>query len=85
MVLGEHIKADFLKEVESNILVYQYFIVRCFGITKDPKTNNFMMVMDLKEEPKNADDNDNLLGIEYSDSLKMDFTKLNINSKDENN
>jgi serine/threonine protein kinase len=24
-------------------------IVRCFGITKDPKTNNFMMIMGLKE------------------------------------
>jgi serine/threonine protein kinase len=24
-------------------------IVRCFGITKDPETNNFMMVMELKE------------------------------------
>ncbi|CAB4413140.1 unnamed protein product [Rhizophagus irregularis] len=44
-------------------------------------------LLDFKNlpEPKNADDNDNLLGIEYSDSLKMDFTKLNINSKDENN
>ncbi|CAB4414817.1 unnamed protein product [Rhizophagus irregularis] len=40
---------DFLKEVESNILVYiTEFVVRCFGITKDPKTNNFIMVMELK-------------------------------------
>ncbi|RGB40632.1 kinase-like domain-containing protein [Rhizophagus diaphanus] len=30
-------------------------------------------------EPKNADNND----LEYSDSLKMDFTKLDLNSKDE--
>ena len=22
------------------------FIIKCFGITKDPETNNFMMVMD---------------------------------------
>ncbi|POG74037.1 kinase-like domain-containing protein [Rhizophagus irregularis DAOM 181602=DAOM 197198] len=36
-------------------------------------------------EPKNADNNNDLLGIEYSDSLKMDFTKLDINSKDESN
>ncbi|CAB4412511.1 unnamed protein product [Rhizophagus irregularis] len=44
-------------------------------------------LLDFKNlpEPKNADDNDDLHGIEYSDSLKMDFTKLNINSKDENN
>ncbi|POG80986.1 kinase-like domain-containing protein [Rhizophagus irregularis DAOM 181602=DAOM 197198] len=36
-------------------------------------------------EQKNADNNNDLLGIEYSDSLKMDFTELDINSKDESN
>ncbi|POG64388.1 kinase-like domain-containing protein [Rhizophagus irregularis DAOM 181602=DAOM 197198] len=36
-------------------------------------------------EQKNADNNNDLLGIEYSDSLKIDFTKLDINSKDESN
>ncbi|CAB4404374.1 unnamed protein product [Rhizophagus irregularis] len=142
---SQGITTEFLKEVESNILVYDSnWIVRCFGVTKDPKTNNFMMVMDLKDgdiaenkmdsviygqvkeaddinkklsfsspltstgtisytthpqavytsklldfknlpEPKNADNNNDLLGIEYSDSLKMDFTKLDINSKDESN
>ncbi|UZO14326.1 uncharacterized protein OCT59_005786 [Rhizophagus irregularis] len=140
---SQDITADFLKEVESNILVYSSaFIVRCFGITKDPKTENFMMsfrgleddidkldsviyeqvketddinkklyfssplkstgtisymthpqavytsrLLDFKNlpEPKNADNNDDLHGIEYSDSLKMDFTKLDINSKDETN
>ncbi|CAB4483463.1 unnamed protein product [Rhizophagus irregularis] len=56
---SKDITANFLKEVESNILVYNSsWIVRCF-------------------EPKNADNND---GIEYSDSLRIDFT---INSKDE--
>ncbi|UZO13066.1 uncharacterized protein OCT59_004572 [Rhizophagus irregularis] len=37
--------------VESNILVYSStgWIVRCFGITKDTKTNDFMMVMELKD------------------------------------
>ncbi|POG80505.1 kinase-like domain-containing protein [Rhizophagus irregularis DAOM 181602=DAOM 197198] len=37
-------------------------------------------LLDFKNlpEPKNADKNDDL---EYSDSLKMDFTKLDINSK----
>ncbi|GBC39296.2 kinase-like domain-containing protein [Rhizophagus irregularis DAOM 181602=DAOM 197198] len=39
-------------------------------------------LLDFKNlpEPKNADNDD----LEYSDSLKMDFTKLNINSKEEN-
>ncbi|CAB4473967.1 unnamed protein product [Rhizophagus irregularis] len=64
---SQGITTEFLKEVESNILVCSpNWIVRCF-------------------EPKNADNNNDLLGIEYSDSLKMDFTKLDINSKDESN
>ncbi|EXX54405.1 uncharacterized protein OCT59_011840 [Rhizophagus irregularis] len=43
------ITADFLKEIESNILVCDTgWVVRCFGITKDPKTNDFIMVMELK-------------------------------------
>ncbi|UZO13047.1 uncharacterized protein OCT59_004553 [Rhizophagus irregularis] len=133
---SQDITADFLKEIESNILISDYTgVVRCFGITKDPKTNNFMMLnnsevdsviyrqvkeadeinkkssstfqsplsststlsyithpqavytsrlLDFKNlpEPENADKNDDL---EYSDSLKMDFTKLDINSKDESN
>ncbi|CAB4396376.1 unnamed protein product [Rhizophagus irregularis] len=59
--------ADFLKEVESNILVCSSnWVVRCL-------------------EPTNADNNDDLLGTEYSESLKMDFTQLDINSKDETN
>ncbi|GBC20409.2 kinase-like domain-containing protein [Rhizophagus irregularis DAOM 181602=DAOM 197198] len=50
---SQGITTEFLKEVESNILVYDSgWIVRCF---------------------------------EYSDSLKMDFTKLDINSKEESN
>ncbi|RGB39595.1 kinase-like domain-containing protein [Rhizophagus diaphanus] len=45
---SKDITVNFLKEVESNILVNNSsWIVRCFGITKD-KTNKFMMVMDFK-------------------------------------
>ncbi|GET02601.1 kinase-like domain-containing protein [Rhizophagus clarus] len=49
---SQDITAEFLNEVESNISAYNPasgFVVRCFGITKDPKTNNFMMVMELQE------------------------------------
>ncbi|EXX52898.1 Cdc15p [Rhizophagus irregularis DAOM 197198w] len=48
---SQDITTEFLREVESNILVSSVdgCIVRCFGITKEPKTNNFMMVMELKE------------------------------------
>ncbi|CAB4420058.1 unnamed protein product [Rhizophagus irregularis] len=52
---SQDITADFLKEVESNILACESnsgCVVRCF---------------------------------EYSDSLRMNFTELDINSKDERN
>ncbi|GBC54472.2 kinase-like domain-containing protein [Rhizophagus irregularis DAOM 181602=DAOM 197198] len=41
-------------------------------------------LLDFKNlpKPKNADNNDNLLGIEDSESTIIDFTKLDFNSKD---
>ncbi|UZO03131.1 uncharacterized protein OCT59_023543 [Rhizophagus irregularis] len=142
---SQGITTEFLKEVESNILVYNSrWIVRCFDPLKRPNAvelNNLFLDLwkdiaykkmdsviygQVKEaddinkklsfssplistgtisykthpqavytsrlldfnnlpEQKNADNNNDLLGIEYSDSLKMDFTELDINSKDESN
>ncbi|UZO20555.1 uncharacterized protein OCT59_012978 [Rhizophagus irregularis] len=144
---SQDITAEFLKEVESNILALDDddWIVRCFDPLKRPNaeevrestlklyknsydnevnsviygqvkeadeknkessltiqsplsstsTLSYMThphavytsrLLDFKNlpEPKNSDNND-LLGVEYSDSLKMDFTKLDINPKDERN
>ncbi|GBC39130.2 kinase-like domain-containing protein [Rhizophagus irregularis DAOM 181602=DAOM 197198] len=134
---SQGITADFLKEVESNILVYHsdplkrpnaYELSRLFyglwaainsskvdsviyrqvketdDINKNlsssmdqpplSSTSNLLYtthpqavytssLLDFKNlpEPKNADNTD----LEYSDSLKMDFTKLDINSKDGGN
>ncbi|CAB4420056.1 unnamed protein product [Rhizophagus irregularis] len=56
---SQDIATDFLKEVESNILVHSSgWTVRCY-------------------EPKNVDNDD----LEYLGSLRMDFTKLDINSE----
>ncbi|CAB5350117.1 unnamed protein product [Rhizophagus irregularis] len=64
---SQDITTEFLREVESNILVSSVdgCIVRCF-------------------EPKNAniDYSSNSFETEYSESIRMDFTKLDINSKD---
>ncbi|UZO13078.1 uncharacterized protein OCT59_004584 [Rhizophagus irregularis] len=138
---SQDITADFLKEIESNILVCgsaHSWVVRCFDPLKRPNAeelhklifglernlNPMVFYRQIKEadeinkksfstvqsplsftstlsytthsqavytsrlldfknlpEPKNADNND----LEYSDSLKMDFTKIDINSKDERN
>ncbi|EXX64262.1 kinase-like domain-containing protein [Rhizophagus irregularis DAOM 181602=DAOM 197198] len=68
---SQDITADFLKEVESNILVhYTAHIVRYFGITKDPKTNNFMMVMDLKNGSLRQHLNNNFISLNWNKKLR---------------
>ncbi|UZO13049.1 uncharacterized protein OCT59_004555 [Rhizophagus irregularis] len=139
---SQDITVDFLKEVESNILVRGYVdcIVPCFDPLKRPNADELCKLilellhdirdnkvdsiiyrqvketddinkklsfssplistgtlsyethpqavytsrlLDFKNlpKPKNADNDD----LEYSDSLRMDFTKLDINSKDKRN
>ncbi|GBC39072.2 kinase-like domain-containing protein [Rhizophagus irregularis DAOM 181602=DAOM 197198] len=83
---NDDITSEFLREIESHTTIISNSVTKCFGITKDPESNNFMMVIEYaKEEPKNATDNkddDNSFG-EYSESIEaIDFTKLNL---DENN
>lgn len=47
---SQDITAEFLKNIESHILMNNaFFIIYCYGITKDPKTNNFMLVMEYAE------------------------------------
>ncbi|CAB4404800.1 unnamed protein product [Rhizophagus irregularis] len=67
---SQGITTEFLKEVESNILVYSsQWIVRCFGITKDPKTNNFMMVMELKNGGLRQHLNNNFISLNWKQKL----------------
>ncbi|EXX61031.1 kinase-like domain-containing protein [Rhizophagus irregularis DAOM 181602=DAOM 197198] len=73
---SQDITADFLKEVESNILVYNTGrTVRCFGITKDPKTNDFMMVMELKDYSLRQHLNNSFISMNWEEKL---FTLYNI-------
>ncbi|POG65475.1 kinase-like domain-containing protein, partial [Rhizophagus irregularis DAOM 181602=DAOM 197198] len=67
---SQDITADFLKEVESNILVYKTkYIVRCMGITKDTETNNFMMVMELKNGSLRQHLNNNFFSLNWKQKL----------------
>ncbi|EXX76075.1 kinase-like domain-containing protein [Rhizophagus irregularis DAOM 181602=DAOM 197198] len=79
---SQDISADFLKEVESNILAYNTaLIVRCFGITKDPKTNNFMMVMDLKKGSLRQHLNNNFISLNWKKKL-YSLTAIILGLKD---
>ncbi|GES73787.1 kinase-like domain-containing protein [Rhizophagus clarus] len=69
---SQDITDEFLKEVESNILAHDSgYVVRCFGITKDPKTNNFMMVMDLKERSLRHHLNINFNSLNWDDKISL--------------
>jgi serine/threonine protein kinase len=47
---SQDITDEFLQEIKSHISVNDSnSVVKCYGITKDPETNNFMMVMDYAE------------------------------------
>ncbi|GBC54486.2 kinase-like domain-containing protein [Rhizophagus irregularis DAOM 181602=DAOM 197198] len=67
---SQDIATDFLKEVESNILVYSSgWTVRCYGITKDPKTSNFIMVMGLKKGGLRQYLNNNFVSLNWKQKL----------------
>ncbi|GBC54462.2 kinase-like domain-containing protein [Rhizophagus irregularis DAOM 181602=DAOM 197198] len=71
---SQDITADFLKEVESNILVCESglgLVVRCFGIAKNPKTNNFIMVMALKNCSLRQHINDNFNSLNWLKKLGL--------------
>ncbi|CAB4483431.1 unnamed protein product [Rhizophagus irregularis] len=103
---SQDITAEFLKEVESHILVRtdcSWQVKEADEINKKasfpvqlPLSSTSMLsyithpqavytsrLLDFKNlpQPKNANNDD----LEYSVSLSVDFTKLDINSKDENN
>src|SRR5438105_1371576 len=47
---SQNITLEFLKEIASNKSVdYYTCVVTCYGISQDPATKNYLMVMDYKE------------------------------------
>ncbi|RGB27212.1 kinase-like domain-containing protein, partial [Rhizophagus diaphanus] len=66
---SQDVTADFLKEVESNIIISSSHVVRCFGITKDSKTNNFIMVMELIDCSLRQHLNDNFISLSWKKKL----------------
>ncbi|UZO01449.1 uncharacterized protein OCT59_012548 [Rhizophagus irregularis] len=67
---SQDITADFLKEVGSSISVfYIHGTIRCLGITKDPKTNNFIMVMDLERCSLRQHLNNNFISMNWAGKL----------------
>ncbi|UZO13053.1 uncharacterized protein OCT59_004559 [Rhizophagus irregularis] len=68
---SQDITAEFLNEVESHILVRTdcSWLIQCFGITKDPKTENFIMIMELKEGSLRQHLNNNFISLDWKKKL----------------
>ncbi|UZO16272.1 uncharacterized protein OCT59_007661 [Rhizophagus irregularis] len=85
----EQIKeVDKINEDSSYLSTSSPFLSTCtLSYMTHPQAIYTSKLLDFKNlpEPKNSNDNNDLLGNKYSESVKIDFTKLNINSKDENN
>ncbi|PKC03052.1 kinase-like protein, partial [Rhizophagus irregularis] len=47
---SQNITSEFLREIESHNMIVSNCVTRCFGITKDPESNNFMIVMEYAKE-----------------------------------
>ncbi|CAB4403140.1 unnamed protein product [Rhizophagus irregularis] len=43
-------QSEFLREIKSHTMIISICISRCFGIIKDPESNNFMMVMEYAKD-----------------------------------
>ncbi|UZO13072.1 uncharacterized protein OCT59_004578 [Rhizophagus irregularis] len=82
----QSITTEFLKEVESNILACKFssgHIVRYFGITKDPKTNNFIMVMELKNGSLRQHLNNDFISLNWYQKLMILLDPLKRPKADE--
>ncbi|UZO22857.1 uncharacterized protein OCT59_015206 [Rhizophagus irregularis] len=66
---SQDITADFLGEIESHTIAsYNHsYIVRCYGITKDPMSNDFIMVMFYAE-----------MQAEEADKINEKFTSTSL-------
>ncbi|POG73693.1 kinase-like domain-containing protein [Rhizophagus irregularis DAOM 181602=DAOM 197198] len=84
LIYGQVKEADKINKKSSFPVQFPLSSTSKLSYTTHPQAVYTSRLLDFKNlpEPKNADNND-LLGVEYSDSLKMDFTKLDINPKDE--
>ncbi|UZO10184.1 uncharacterized protein OCT59_001782 [Rhizophagus irregularis] len=40
---------EFLNEIKSHLQFYHYYVIQCYGITQDPNTKDYMMVLEYCE------------------------------------
>ncbi|GBC47108.2 kinase-like domain-containing protein [Rhizophagus irregularis DAOM 181602=DAOM 197198] len=79
------ISTEFLNEIKTHLQIYLFDVIQCYGITQDPNTKDYMMVLEYCEEPVNSDVTETTLLSECFD-CQLDELDLNeINQDEENN
>ncbi|RGB27812.1 kinase-like domain-containing protein [Rhizophagus diaphanus] len=69
---SQNVTSEFLREIESHTMIISLCVTRCFGITKDPKSNNFMMVIEYaKDGSLRQYLNNKFNSIKWVDKLKI--------------
>ncbi|CAB5179869.1 unnamed protein product [Rhizophagus irregularis] len=91
------ISTEFLNEIKTHLQIYLWDVIRCYGITQDPNTKDYMMVLEYCEygnlrnyylnnesEPVNSDATKTTLRSECLD-CQLDELDLNESDQDEEN
>ncbi|RGB42545.1 kinase-like domain-containing protein [Rhizophagus diaphanus] len=69
---SNNISKDFLNEVKTYYQIYgSSYIVQCYGITKEPETNNYMMVLQYFYKGNLRENLHKLYNINYSEKLMV--------------
>ncbi|CAB4420079.1 unnamed protein product [Rhizophagus irregularis] len=65
--------AELLREVESHVLLNRStYIVHCYGLTKNSKSDDFMMVLEYAENDLNEQ-------IKEANEINLNQYRLNVN------
>ncbi|UZO22815.1 uncharacterized protein OCT59_015164 [Rhizophagus irregularis] len=69
---SQDMTSEFLREIESHTMIVSSRVTRCYGITKDPESNNFMMVMRYAKDGSLRQYLNNIFNsIEWIDKLQI--------------
>ncbi|CAB5350821.1 unnamed protein product [Rhizophagus irregularis] len=73
------ISTEFLNEIKSHLQIYLYDVIPCYGITQDPDTKDYMMVLEFCIKT-NKDSEVRSEVDEYDDKIRLNRTDKKISS-----
>ncbi|CAB5380022.1 unnamed protein product [Rhizophagus irregularis] len=77
------ISTEFLNEIKPHLQIYLYDVIQCYGITQDPNTKDYMMVLEYL--PVNSDATKTISLRSECLDCQLDELDLNESDQDEEN